>query len=665
MKTSFAYAVARRLEVLVLFAGLLLAGSLPVVAGENLKPRPMSLFSPDGRIQVVVNTRGELNYLVNVDGVTLVNPSRLGLKLRGAPELGGKVGLLDYERHRHNGKWENPLGKNRVVRDYYRELCLKFQEAGDSNQVFEVCFRAYNDGVAFRYLLSTNRGGAGFVLEQDLSEFTFARDYPCWAGQQENGFKGAQEWEFKPQHLSDIKASSVIGLPLLVQGVSNWVAVTESDLRDWSGLWLGGAGSPSNGPVRLVSKLAPRLDGDGLVKASAPHASPWRVLMIGDQPGRLVESDLVLNLAAPCDLTNSAWIKPGMMAWDHWWSGDVQMDTETLKEYIQLAADMGWPYQLIDWKWYGEYNTTNSCITNVNPAVDMAEVLGFAREKGVRLWVWLYWTDVDRQDAYKEAFAVYEKWGLAGVKIDFMDRDDQEMVNWYEKITRAAADHHLMVDFHGAYKGTGLNRTLPNQMTREGVLGNEYNRWSARVTPEHKVTLPFTRFLAGPGDFTPGGFLNRNPKAFRPDPKAAQVQGTRAAELALFVAYESPICCVCDHPEHYRNQAGADFLQIVPTVWDETRVLDGAVGQYLAIARRSGKRWFMGVLSDSNSRTVQVSMDFLGRGAWQGRIWKDGPGSDIDAQRVELEQRVARRGDTVDFWLAPGGGAAAVFEQAE
>ena len=233
--------------------------------------------------------------------------------------------------------------------------------------------------------------------------------------------------------------------------------------------------------------------------------------MIGRQPGRLIESEIIRNLSTPSELKDTGWIKPGMMAWDHWWTGDTVMDTATIKEYIQLAADMGWPYQLIDWGWYGEPNKPEADITKVVDSLDMEEVRRFAEEKGVRLWLWLHWTDVDRNDAYKKAFPLYREWGIAGVKIDFMDRDDQEMVRWYEKITRAAAEHQLMVNFHGAYKPTGFDRTFPNQLTREGVLGNEYNKWSARVTPEHKVTLPFTRYLVGPGDFTPGGFLNRQP----------------------------------------------------------------------------------------------------------------------------------------------------------
>jgi alpha-glucosidase len=341
------------------------------------------------------------------------------------------------------------------------------------------------------------------------------------------------------------------------------------------------------------------------------------------------------------------------------------MDTPTLKQYIQLAADMGWPYQLIDWQWYGPFNKPDSDITKVNPAVDLGEVRRFAREKGVKLWVWLYWTDVERNDAYKKAFALYEQWGIVGIKIDFMDRDDQDIVNWYEKTTKAAAEHHLMINFHGAFKTSGSNRTFPNQITREGILGNEYNRWSTRVTPEHKLTLPFTRFLAGPADFTPGGFLNRQPSQFKADGHQAEVQGTRAAELALFVAYGSPLCCVCDHPDHYRNQPGADFLRVVPTVWDDTRVLDGEPGQHLVISRRSGHKWFLGAMTDRKSRELPAKLDFLGAGTWKMRLWKDAGDSDVDADHLETEERIVTAADEIQIHCAPAGGAVACFEPVE
>jgi alpha-glucosidase len=437
-------------------------------------------------------------------------------------------------------------------------------------------------------------------------------------------------------------------------------------LVDWAGLWLArepqAAGTTA---VTLRARLAPRLDGQGLVKASLPHASPWRVLLIGREPGRLIENDLVLNLSTPCQIADTSWIKPGMMAWDSWWSGVGKKDTATMKQFIQFAGEMGWPYQLVDGGWYVGTHTgaprPDADITRPAPDVDMSELLRFAGENKVRLWVWLYWTDAAQNDAYKPAFALYEKWGIAGVKIDFMDRDDQEMVNWYEKITRAAAEHHLMVNFHGAYKPTGMIRTWPNQITREGILGNEYNKWSRRVTAEHRVTLPFTRFLAGPGDFTPGGFLNRTSAQFQKSVSPTQVQSTRAGQLALFVCYDSPVMCVCDHPDNLRGQPGLDFLKLVPTVWDETRVLSGAVGEHLVMARRSGGDWFLGALNNDYTRVCSTKLDFLGEGKWKMRWWHDARDSGEKPERIEIEERTVTAGETLNLRLSPGGGAVIQF----
>ena len=647
--------------VIVLACYGLGAGNAPGADNSALTVR-----SPDDRIEVAVRAAGQLTYAVRVDGQTVLRESRLGLQFRDGTQLGSDVELVKADVSNAKSTWENRWGKRRQVLDQHRQLRLTLRERATPQRVFEVVFRAFNDGIGFRYVLTPATGMDSFILERDRTEFAFPADCRCFAGQQEKGFAGAQEWEFKPGKLSEIKPESIVGLPLLVETPAAWVAVAEADLRDWSGMWLGGlpeAGVKDSKGITLGAKLAPRLDGQGLVRAKAPHASPWRVVMIGRQPGRLIESDLVLNLSTPCQLKDTSWVRPGKMAWDHWWTGDVQMDTSTIKEYIELAAEMGWPYQLVDWQWYGPFNTTNSDITKVNPALDMEEVRKFAHEKGVRLWVWLYWSDVDRNDAYKAAFALYEKWGIVGVKIDFMDRDDQDMVNWYEKITAAAAEHHLMVNFHGAFKTSGFNRTFPNQITREGILGNEYNRWSKRVTPEHKLTLPFTRFLEGPADFTPGGFLNRQPGQFKEDGKACQVQGTRAAELAIFVVYDSPLCCVCDHPSHYNNQPGAGFLKVVPTAWDDTRVIQGEVGKHLLMARRSGTDWFLGGLTDTTSREMSVNLDFLKKGRWKLRIWKDAADADVNAEHVETEERIITATETLKVKLATAGGFVAWLQR--
>ena len=491
---------------------------------------------------------------------------------------------------------------------------MLLRERSAKDRTFQLVFRVFDDGVAFRYVLLSQPGMRDFVLDEELTEFRFPADATCYRRRtRKQGFDCSQEWEFRRQRLSDITPESVKGLPVLVETPAAWVAIAEADLLDWSGMWIGGKPQeeakrrrPRPGHHRSAHRdRRPAGDARRQARAAArrrrarqgrrrPTHSSWRVLMIGRQPGRLIESEIIRNLSTPSKLADVSWVKPGMMAWDHWWSGDTIMDTATIKSYIQLAADMGWEYQLIDWQWYGEPNKPDADITKVIPALDMDEVRRFAAEKGVRLWLWLHWTDVDRptqgDPAYKKAFPLYEKWGIAGVKIDFMDRDDQEMVNWYEKITAAAAEHKLMVNFHGAFKTSGFDRTYPNQVTREGILGNEYNKWSDRVTPEHKLTLPFTRYLEGPADFTPGGFLNRQPDKFKTNVKPTQVQGTRAGELALFVCYDSPVCCVCEHPDNLRDQPGADFLKIVPTVWDETRVLDGAVGEHLVMVAPIGRR---------------------------------------------------------------------------
>ena len=631
---------------------------------------PLALTSPDGRIAVTVNPTGALVYRVTVDGVAVLNDSRLGLRLRDG-ELGRDAELVKTDRRDIDTTWANPLGKRSKVRDHHRELALTLRERTGGRE-FQVIFRAFDDGVGFRYALPAVSGVKDVVVEEELTEFAFTADNLCYAGDHthvpaeeydmRNGFAGSQEWEYLRQRLSDLPGETVTGLPLLTHTPAAWVALTEADLTDWSALWL--ARAPQVGgttAVTLRASLAPRLDGQGLVKATLPHATPWRVLLIGREPGRLIESDLVLNLSAPSQIADPSWIKPGLMAWDSWWSGTGKKDTATMKLYIQFASEMGWAYQLVDGGWYAGIRTANADITKPVPAIDMDELRRFAEEKGVRLWLWLYWTDVDQHDAYQEAFALYEKWGIAGVKIDFMDRDDQDMVNWYEKITRAGAEHHLMVNFHGAYKPTGMIRTWPNQITREGILGNEYNKWSSRVTAEHRVTLPFTRFLAGPGDYTPGGFLNRTATQHQTRVNPTQALGTRAGQLALFVCYDSPVMCVSDHPDHLRDQPGIDFLKVVPTVWDETQVLSGAVGEHLVMVRRAGAEWFLGALTNDVTRVCSTKLDFLGEGKWTMRWWHDARDSNVNPEHLEVEERAVTAGETLKLRLSPGGGAVARF----
>lgn len=630
------------------------APAQPAPAPSDAAADAFKVVSPDGRISLNVSTAPRLLYGVSFDGKRILAPSRLGLEFKGAPAFGANLAVIKSSRHAFDETWTNPWGKSSQVRNRGVELTLDLQEKGGLRRKLGLVFRVYDDAVAFRYVLPKQPALGRFVLTRDGSEFHFDGDPAVWAADYK-AFKASQESEFVKQPLSQLNRKIPSGVPVLVQvDPKAWVAIAEADLTDWAGMWVG----PADRKGVLSAQLAPRPDNNGLVVSETPRSTPWRVLLISDRPGGLIESNAILNLNPPSAIPDASWIKPGLMAWDHWWHGDTKMDMETNKEYIQFAADMGWPYQLVDWHWYGKPNVPGADVTRQAPNMDIPALVEFARQRNVRLWVWTYWSDLDPK--MDEAFALYEKWGLAGVKIDFMDRDDQEMVRWYEKTVRKAAAHHLMINFHGAFKGTGMNRTWPNQVTREGVMGNEYNKWSKRVTPEHKTTLPFTRYLVGPADFTPGGFINCTNDAFTTG-TPAKVQGTRAAELALFVLYDSPVTCACDHPSVYKGQPGLDFLRYVPTVWDETRVLAGAPGEYIVEARRKGAEWFVGALTNSQPREIEIPLGFLAGDGYLMVQYADAPDANIDASKVLEEKRIANKADTLKVKLAPGGGVAIRF----
>ena len=413
------------------------------------------------------------------------------------------------------------------------------------------------------------------------------------------------------------------------------------------------------------------------VDTRTPFKSPWRVLMIGDAPGRLIESNMILNLNPPSKIADTSWIQAGKSAWD-WWSGDTAtgvsftpgMNTETLKHYIEFASESGFPYMLIDAGWAkptpgakpGDY-ADPADITQFNPKVDIPELLRYAKEKNVRIWLWSHWTSIDKY--MDQAFPLFEQWGVAGVKIDFMNRDDQWMVDWYRRVVEKAAEHHLMIDYHGAFKPDGLRRTYPNLMTREGVMGKEYSKWSARVTPVHNTTLPFTRMLAGPMDYTPGAFNNTNLENFVARNVMPMSLGTRAQELALYVVFESPLEMVSDYPEQYKGQKAFDFIKQVPATWDEVHVIDGFPMRYITLARRSGKDWYVGSLTNWEERNTKVPLDFLGDGKYVAEIYADGPDAASNATHIAFSKRPVDRSTVLDVHMVSGGGNAIWIHPAE
>jgi len=661
----------RRTFLYPLFIALL-SGSFAVA--QSLDAGVLQLKSPNGQIVFLLSdgpTSGaakaataDIHYAVNFRGKRLMEKGVLGLKLEGQPALGPGMRRVNVRTGTHDETYTVPVGKTKPVRDHYDFAVVDFEETSGRKISLEI--RVFDDGVAFRYMAPPETVPTKVRVERELTEFNFAKDatlYPLVV----DGFQSSYEDDYQMRAVSGIHHDWLIALPLLAElPGTGWVAVTEADIENYAGMYL----RKADARLGLRAELSPRLDMPGVaVEADSPVTTPWRVLMIGDEPGRLIESNMVLNLNPPSKIADTSWIRAGKSAWD-WWSGEAApsmstkpgMNTATMKHYIDFASESGFAYMLIDAGWAqanrkgpDDYAAVAD-ITKVDPNVDMPELLRYAKEKHVGIWLWSHWTSVDKY--IDQAFPLFERWGVAGVKIDFMNRDDQQMVAWYRHVAELAAQHHLMLDFHGAFKPDGLRRTWPNVITREGVMGKEYLKWSARTSPVHNTTLPFTRMLAGPMDYTPGAFGNSNRENFVARNEEPMGLGTRAHELALYVVLESPLQMVSDYPEHYAGQHDFEFIRQVPTTWDEVRVIEGRPMENITIARRNGKDWYVGSITNWDARTVKVPLEFLGEGKYQAEIYADAADAGANATHTEFSKETVDRNTVLTVRMVSGGGNA-------
>jgi alpha-glucosidase len=638
-----------------LFA-LLLIGTLGSLS-QNADGARVRVSSPDGQVTFILSDAptshamdgksNDLRYSVDYHGKWLMDEAVLGLKLQGEPPIGAGMHKVSVRTGQHDDTYAIPVGKTSSVRDHYNSAAIDF--ADESGRKLSIEVRAYDDGIAFRYVLPQQTGLQHVKIEHELTNFNYPKDatlYPLIL----DGYQSSWEDEYQARQVSGIHRDWLIGLPLLAQvpGVG-WVAITEADIENYAGMYL----RKGDGRFDLRADLSPRIDTPSIaVEADTPVTTPWRVLMIGEEPGRLVESNIVLNLNPPSKIADTSWIKAGKSAWD-WWSGEAApsvsfktgMNTATMKHYIDFASASGFPYMLIDAGWAladrnGPHDyAAMADITKVDPAVDMPELLRYAKEKNVRIWLWSHWTSVDKY--MDQAFPLFEQWGVAGVKIDFMNRDDQQMVAWYRHVAELAAQHHLMIDYHGAFKPDGLRR-----------------KWSARVTPTHNATLPFTRMLAGPLDYTPGAFGNATRAEFVARDKEPMAPNTRAHELALYVVLESPLMMVSDYPEHYAGQHDFEFIKQVPVTWDEVRVLTGRPMENITVARRSGNSWYVGSITNWDPRTIKVPLNFLSEGKYLAEIYADADDAATTPTHTQYTRVPVDRNTVLDVKMAPGGGNA-------
>jgi alpha-glucosidase len=665
-------------HLIAVTAGLLFAG-LPAMRLRAEPSEPLTLSSPDGILAISFSLKanpppyeaGERAYYrVSYKGETILTDSPLGLTLAGTDSLDQNFEVAGTERQSQDTTWENRLGTRRNVPDHYNQLTVSLRTRKPPERRMDIVFRAYNEGVAFRYVVPKQDGLERFTLAAEQTGFCFTRDVSAFALNMKR-FNTHNEGEYLRTPLNDIKPESIINLPLLVEVPGGpWVALLEADLTDYAGMYVGGIPGMTNA-IRTKLSPTPGRKAEEVVLATTPKATPWRVLLVGPTAGSLIESNyLPLNLSPPCALADASWIQPGKAAWD-WWSGsyatDVPfkpgMNTATMKHYIDFAAASKLEYMLVDAGWCPSGNVDDSDdILNYRKEVDVPDIIAYGKQKGVKVLLWVHWKPLSKK--MDEAMALYQKWGAAGIKVDFMDRDDQEMVGFYYECIRKAAEHRLTVDFHGAYKGTGLRRTYPNLLNREGVMGMEHSKWSERVTPEHDVTIPFTRMLAGPMDFTPGAFNNAARGQFKARDIAPMSQGTRAHQLAMYVVYESPLVMVSDYPEAYKNQPGLEFIENVPTVWDDSKVLSGEPGKFIVMARRNGNKWYLGAMTNWDARDLEIPLSFLGEGRYEAWIFADGADADKVGTSVGISKKGMKAGENLKLHLAPGGGTAVIISPA-
>lgn len=608
----------------------------------------VTIASPDGTARIAIAADGA-SVAVWRKGEQILAPSPVGLDLHGAAL--GPLKLVGVKRIKQDRTIPLIATKARAARDRYNGAAITFAETTGAKRRLTIEARAYDDGVAFRYLLPE---GQKVELKGEKTTLLLPNDPQCEVTEHAT----SHENEWPSRKISQLDKSKLYDFLLLCPSASGRThfAVTQSDFTAYAGAAL----EPVDGGVKV--RVIPRHDRKDVAVVS-PNGlrSAWRVVMMSDRAGDLIESNLVGNLA-PQATGDFSWVKPGLAAWD-WWSGPTAGEKPTMerfKRFIDFAAASGFPYFLIDAGW--PINATPCCdadpktdITRPNPAIDMPALVKYAADRGVGLLLWAHWKHVEPR--MEEVLDTYQRWGIKGVKVDFMERDDQEMVEFYVRLARETAERGLLLDMHGAFHPMGLSRTYPNYITQEGVLGLEYNKWSGRVTPSHNVKLAYTRMLLGPLDYTPGGFRHNTSEPYAPREVMPFTRTTRGQALAHYVVYESPLQMVSDDPSAYENAAGFDFIKQVPAAWDETQFLDGTPDSHIVLARRSGRNWYLGAMTNEQERVVDIPLSFLPPGSFQATIWQDGAG----ANDVERVVRQVTRGDRLTIKLARAGGAAVVL----
>ncbi|HZL12218.1 MAG TPA: glycoside hydrolase family 97 protein [Prolixibacteraceae bacterium] len=634
--------------------------------GINAFAKEYSVTSPDGKIKVTVSVDTQIKWSATVGNQSVFTNNTMSVDL-GTTVLGVNPKVVKSKTTSVSNTVQTVVAvKSKTIDNIYNQLNLVFKPN------YAVSFRVFDNGIAYRFETSLKDE---ITVKNEEVNLNFSGDYGVLFPEEETLYSHYERL-YLDQKLSSLNAGRFCSLPTLVKADNNIkIGITEADLFDYPCLFMEATGKTAfkSKYPHVILKSNPKGDREiqdieetgYIAKTSGTRTFPWRVFMISTEDARLVENQMVFLLSRENKLTETNWIKPGLVAWDWWNENNIYgvdfkagLDTKTYKYYIDFASKNNIPYIILDEGW--TKSTTN--IKEANPDLDIKELISYGKSKNVDIILWCLWNPLDAEmDAILD---IYAGWGVKGIKVDFMARSEQYMVNFYERTAKACADRKLMVDFHGAFKPSGMARAYPNIINHEGVKGMENCKWGKDITPEHDVTLCFTRMLAGPLDFTPGAMTNKNEKDFAVSFSNPMSQGTRCHQIAMYVCYDAPLQMMCDSPtNYYKEQESVSFISQMPTVWDDTKVLDAKVGDYILMARQKDNNWYLGAMTDWTARSLNIDFSFLGEGTYEIEIMQDGINAEKSGNDYKRIVKQVTKAAKMKIDLAKGGGWAAICKK--
>ena len=637
------------------------------VSSFTFSQKEVSLLSPDGNLKFVLILLPDAPvYQVSYKKQVLIENSSLGFDFDNGP-FAANLKIIKTTGRTIDETYDLVVGKVKTVRSHSKERVIEFEEKEKPFRKINLVIRAFNDGLAFRYEFPEQTNWKSYQMYDENTTFIL-KGNPRVLAMTYGGFYSG-EGRYTYEDYDKFPEDRLLNTPaMFVYPDGTHMVIADAAIRDYSAMYLKREGQ------KLTGRLSPLWGQEKIrIKADLPHRTPWRVLMISDRAGTLIESNILTNLNEPCKIEDTSWLKPGKTTWN-WWNGSLMPDTtfspgnnfEFSKYYIDFASNSGLEYHsvigFLEMPWYVDDGFLACCpgknvdVTKSISTLDMKAICDYAKNKGVDIRVWVHWKPF--YDKLDEALDQYEKWGITGMMVDFIDSENQEMMRIQEEILEKAAKHHMHIQWHGGSKPSGMHRTYPNEFTSENTFNYEKYKDGLNVHADHDISIPFTRLLAGATDYHLGGFRAVPRSEFKVQFTNTLVTSTRCHMLAMYVVLESYLTMVCDYPKAYIGQPGFEFIQKVPTSWDETRAPHASVNEYVTIARRKGDDWYIGSITNSTARTVQLSLDFLEKGQrYIAEIYTDATDVNINPNHLVKQLKDVTKEDIISLSLASEGGA--------